>query len=325
MQPGQNKLVLTTGISGQDGFLCSLHYLKRGYQVVGITKQINQRVRYLQTFRNSFVVINSTSNEYLQTLKTTILQFEPGLILHWASPQPAACEKDIQSSLTFVLRTIECIFESAGALSRLGKKTKVFVPGSSEVFKKDGSGKDVLSLESEKSPYAMLKIEARALCRNMSESVSVDTLFGILFSHESPLREQGFLTRQIFEYLKNAQNESPLIVGSLQTARDWSWAIEVIGIIADILEQCAGYTEYVIGSGVLTTLEELINLFSHALGITNFNNVKIEIDSTRVAMSEICGSYAEGYNVALTSLKPTTWVRKYVELANNEFIGLIDR
>ena len=88
---------------------------------------------------------------------------------------------------------------------------------------------------------------------------------GILFNHESEFRPDEYLIMKIINAAINIKNKNQklLEVGSLELIRDWGYAKDYTLAMKMILEKKPG-EDYVIGSGVGTSIKEIVNyVFSY--------------------------------------------------------------
>ena len=308
---------LVTGITGQDGFLSAKMLLTRNVKVLGFSRQFNSRIHLLEKNDPSFSSFVPKRN-YFSELKDEILRFRPHLILHWAGPQPKEVEENEVLANRFAESSLCAIFEAASQVRLDQEAVKIMVPGSSEFFHKDGLPKNIESNLRSDTPYARNKILIRSTTKKLSEVHGLSVFFPILYSHDSPLRDRTFLSRQIYDFFLNIQHSyETLRIGPLETMRDWSWAEEVIEIVIFQTLQNVGFKEVVVGHGRLTSIDKMIELFAKSMDLNFHYQSRVIIDSQRVRPQEILGSYpdSESKNTILTSQPPSEWIPKYVRQA----------
>jgi GDPmannose 4,6-dehydratase len=145
-------------------------------------------------------------------------------------------------------------------------------------------GGDVVHDESSalapQSPYAAAKAAAHLLCRSYRESYDVRIACGVLFNHESHRRGSRFLTRKVADHLHGIRDSgarTPLFVGNLTAQRDWGFAPDYVDGMVLILRQTdvrevpdepAFYRDYVLGTGRLHAVWELIDRAFGLAGLT---------------------------------------------------------
>ena len=84
---------------------------------------------------------------------------------------------------------------------------------------------------------------------------------GILYNHESPIRHEKFLPRKITKSVARIKSgqQSELILGDLAISRDWSYAGDIVKSMFLMLEQDEP-KDYVVGSGILHSPEDILNI-----------------------------------------------------------------
>jgi GDPmannose 4,6-dehydratase len=133
------------------------------------------------------------------------------------------------------------------------------------------------------SPYAAAKAAAHLLCDAYRRAYGLRIACGILFNHESRRRSGAFLTRKVVDHVRNVRSRpdidlkaaEPLAVGNLAAQRDWGFAPDYVDGIIRVARQIAAraavlgrspeadtganYRDYVLGSGQLHAVWELID------------------------------------------------------------------
>ncbi len=132
---------------------------------------------------------------------------------------------------------------------------------------------------------------------------------GILFNHESPIRGETFVTRKITRAVAKIGLglQNCLYVGNLSAQRDWGHAKDYIVAMWLMLQQDKA-EDYVIATGVTTTVREFIKMAFGELGIDiefsgkdeNERGVIIDIDQQKV---ESLGLNPDGLKFGQTVVK----------------------
>ena len=85
-----------------------------------------------------------------------------------------------------------------------------------------------------RSVYGAAKVAAHSLVKVYRESYNLEAYCGILFNHESERRHESFVTRKITKAIAKISKElkrglvpTPLVLGNLDTKRDWSHAYDM--------------------------------------------------------------------------------------------------
>jgi GDPmannose 4,6-dehydratase len=92
---------------------------------------------------------------------------------------------------------------------------------------------------------------------------------GILFNHESPLRGETFVTRKITRAACRIALglQQTLFMGNIEAKRDWGHAKDYVEAMWLMLQQKSP-EDYVIATGITTTVREFIVKAFEQLGIT---------------------------------------------------------
>jgi GDPmannose 4,6-dehydratase len=139
-----------------------------------------------------------------------------------------------------------------------------------------------------RSPYAVAKMYAYWITVNYREAYNMFACNGILFNHESPLRGETFVTRKVTRALSRIalgiQNE--VYMGNLSSKRDWGHAKDYIKAMYLILQQDAP-DDYVIATGVTTTIRDFITLAFKRIGIAvEFKGKDVDETGSIVSIDE---------------------------------------
>jgi GDPmannose 4,6-dehydratase len=99
------------------------------------------------------------------------------------------------------------------------------------------------------SPYAVAKVFAHHAVANYRRSYKLNASTAIMFNHESPRRGTEFVTRKISQAVAriSAGRQHELVLGRLDTRRDWGWAPEYMEALPLIAAAPPG--DYVLATG----------------------------------------------------------------------------
>ncbi|MDO7744683.1 MAG: GDP-mannose 4,6-dehydratase, partial [Pedobacter sp.] len=152
----------------------------------------------------------------------------------------------------------------------LQEKTRIYQASTSELY---GLVQAVPQSETTpfypRSPYAVAKIYGYWITVNYREAYGMFACNGILFNHESPLRGETFVTRKITRAASKIGLglQKCLYLGNLSAQRDWGHAKDYIEAMWLILQQDVA-EDYVIATGVTTTVRDFVKMSFAELGIT---------------------------------------------------------
>ncbi len=270
------KTALITGVTGQDGAYLAEFLLKKNYFVHGVKR----RASSFNTERIDHLYQDQHENDVRFKLHYGDLTDSTNLIRIIQETQPdeiynLGAMSHVQVSFEVpeytanadgvgMLRLLEAI-----RILGLEKKTRIYQASTSELY---GLVQAVPQSESTpfypRSPYAAAKLYAYWITVNYREAYGIFAANGILFNHESPLRGETFVTRKITRAAAKIALglQQSLYLGNLSAERDWGHAKDYIEAMWLILQQEVA-EDYVIASGVTTTVRDFVKLAFSELGI----------------------------------------------------------
>ncbi len=257
---------LICGVGGQDGAYLAALLLKKGYAVVGTSRDASaMQRRGLQALGvdHQVEVVSMAPNDFRSVLQT-ITRCRPDEVYNLAG------QTSVGLSFEQPVETIESI--AIGVLNLLeairfaNQPMRLYNAGSSECF--GSTGEQPANEDTPfrpRSPYAVAKACAHNLVSNYRESYRMHACTGILFNHESPLRPERFVTQKIVRAASRIARGSgeTLSLGNLDIERDWGWAPEYVEAMWKML-QLAEPEDLVIGTGRTVSLAYFVErAFSH--------------------------------------------------------------
>lgn len=271
------KVALITGVTGQDGAYLAEFLLKKGYFVHGLKRRSSlfntERIDHLYQdqheqsvrFKLHFGDLTDSTN-----LIRIIQETQPDEIYNLAAMSHVQVsfempEYTANADGIGTLRLLEAV-----RILGLEKKTRIYQASSSELY---GLVQAVPQSETTpfypRSPYAVAKLYGYWIVVNYREAYGMFATNGILFNHESPLRGETFVTRKITRAAAKIALglQNCLYLGNLSAQRDWGHAKDYIEAMWLILQQEKA-EDYVIATGVTTTVREFVKLSFAELGIT---------------------------------------------------------
>jgi len=271
------KVALITGVTGQDGAYLTEFLLKKGYFVHGIKRRSSlfntDRIDHLYQdqhendvrFKLHYGDLTDSTN-----LIRIIQEIQPDEIYNLAAMSHVRVsfempEYTANADGIGTLRLLEAV-----RVLGLTKKTKIYQASTSELY---GLVQAVPQSENTpfypRSPYAVAKIYGYWITVNYREAYDMFACNGILFNHESPLRGETFVTRKITRAASKIALglQNCLYLGNLSAQRDWGHAKDYIEAMWLILQQ-EKPEDYVIATGVTTTVRDFVRMAFAELGIT---------------------------------------------------------
>ncbi|MEZ6044364.1 MAG: GDP-mannose 4,6-dehydratase [Planctomycetaceae bacterium] len=224
-----------TGISGQDGHYLSQLLLERGYQLHGFIHPVEK-----QTITSA--TLHPFDLRQPEPLADLLRKIRPTEVYHLAA------QSHVGKSYAEPLETAR--ITGLGALYMLEgvrqyqdehqQQVRFFQASSSAIF--DDTAGPILDEQSPihpRSPYACAKAFAHLQVQNYREAHGMFACNGILFNHESPLRDESFVTRKITRgaaRIKLGLQEN-LTLGNLDAERSWGYAGDFVKAMWLMLQQ----------------------------------------------------------------------------------------
>jgi len=263
---GNGRTALICGISGQDGTYLAELLLKRGYKVVGTSRDAasaNTAGLRALGIEDSVSVVSMALDDFRSVLKT-IARHEPDEIYNLAGQTSVGLsfEQPVEAIESISIGTLNIL----EAIRFVDKSIRFYSAGSSECFGDTGG---VAATEATRfdprSPYAVAKACAHNLVANYRDAYGLHASTGILFNHESPLRSERFVTQKVVRGAAGiaAGLAERVTLGNLDIHRDWGWAPDYVLAMWMMLQQ-EQPQDYVIATGHTVSLAYFVErAFSH--------------------------------------------------------------
>ncbi|MDN5211448.1 GDP-mannose 4,6-dehydratase [Fulvivirgaceae bacterium BMA12] len=270
------KKALITGITGQDGAYLAEFLLKKNYEVHGIKRRSSSfntdRIDHLYQdpheinvhFKLHYGDLSDSTN-----IIRIIQEVQPDEIYNLGAMSHVKVSFDSPEYTANVdaLGTLR-ILEAVRILG-LTRSTKIYQASTSELY---GLVQEVPQSEKTpfypRSPYAVAKLYGYWIIVNYREAYNMFAANGILFNHESPIRGETFVTRKITRAAARIALglQDKFYLGNLDAKRDWGHAKDYIEAMWLILQQ-EQPEDFVIATGITTTIREFVTLAFKELGI----------------------------------------------------------
>ncbi len=298
------RRALITGITGQDGSYLAEYLLAQGYEVWGLVRgQSNPRVRRVRELLGDIRLVRGDLLDQ-GSLISAVERVQPDEVYNLAaiSYVPMSWQQaELTGEVTGlgVLRVLEAIRVCSGiSASRTlrGSQIRFYQASSSEMF-----GKVRESPQTEqtpfhpRSPYGVAKTYGHFLTQNYRESYGMYAVSGILFNHESPRRGAEFVSRKVSLGVARVKlgHERQLRLGTLWARRDWGFAGDYVRAMHLMLAQDEPQ-DYVVGTGVTHSVEELVDLAFSVAGLDWREHVTVDAAFVRPAeVDQLCADPAK--------------------------------
>jgi GDPmannose 4,6-dehydratase len=265
------RVAIIIGASGQDGTLLS-HYLRRnGCRVVAVT-----RSGVLKS-DGSVDPIDLLNKAEVETLINAVLPDEIYFLAahHHSSDEHAG---DLGALLQQSYETHGLMFLNLlEAIVKYSAETRVFYAASALVFgHPESRPQDEMTPMHPACAYGITKLFGIGLCEMFRRDYGIFCSAGILFNHESALRQQRFVSKKITKAVVAIKRglQSELVLGSLDVEIDWSAAKDFVRAMPAVLALDIPQ-DFVFASGALRTLREFCDIAFSTVGLDFRNHVKV--------------------------------------------------
>ena len=268
---------LITGITGQDGSLMAKELLKNNYQVVGCSRNINDKSIYnlklLEINKEiDFEIGDLLDNKYIAML---FRKHNFNEIYHFAA-QSSVGLSQIEPYNTIKFNTLSTL-NLLDSIKKSSNKIKLLNACSSEVFGTNNNNPlDVLSKFSPISPYGLSKEFGYSTVKLYRETYNLFACSAILFNHESEFRGDNFFIKKLIKQSVALQKgyQEFIYLGNLNVKRDIGYAPDYMHALYLMLKSEIP-KDYIIASGKSTELSEIVRYVFLKLNIS-LNKIKIK-------------------------------------------------
>lgn len=237
------------GITGQDGYYLNELLLKKGMEVIGISRS-----------KSGYIQGNVGDFEFVDNL---IRQKKPDYIFHLAADSTTSHDslfENHQAIATCTLNILESVKNNCD-------NCKVFLSGSAMQFKNIGNPIDESSEFKASSPYAIARIHSVYAGRYYREKFKIPVYIGYFFNHDSELRTERHINKKITNAVNRIKNGSDekLELGNVDVKKEFNFAGDMMNAIWLLVNQ-NNIFEAVIGSGKAYSIKEFVEYCFSKIG-----------------------------------------------------------
>jgi GDPmannose 4,6-dehydratase len=266
---------LVTGIGGQDGSYLAELLLERGYDVVGIVPQLETPYENLAGIRERVELLQADLLDEA-ALTRVLREHAPREVYNLASPSfvPMSWQEPVRTA-EFAAVGVTALLE---AIRAVDPSTRVYQASSSEIF---GEPTEVPQNEDTRlspvTPYGVAKAYGHFIVHSYRRRYGLHASCGILYNHESPRRPVDFVPSKVAHAAAaiSLGLERTLSIGALQAQRDWGYAGDYVEAMWRLVQQDEP-GDFVIASGVLHSVEELVELAFAHVGLDWQEHVEVD-------------------------------------------------
>lgn len=261
------RVVLITGITGQDGsylaeYLQTLTSASLTYRIIGISRQNGKTVK-----------AKNVEYEYgdiqdVGFVTSLIRKWQPREMYHLAGQSSRV--RSIEAPCETILNTGYATCVLLEAIKGYSPHTRFFHASSSEIY-----GLPTHSPQNESlppphplSPYAVAKMTGHYFLQYYRETYGIFGVSGILYNHESPRRNDEFVTQKIAKGIAAilAKKATFIELGNLDAQRDWGHAKDFVRAMHASL-QTEKPQDYVIATGKAHSVRDFCEIGFASVGL----------------------------------------------------------
>lgn len=310
------KVVLITGITGQDGAYLAALLLQKKYQVIGITRSISATKPWRLDYLGITKKITLISGSLLDTkfVVKTLKKYQPTELYNLAGESSVA--RSWKQPVEIHNINFLAVTNLLEAIRLVSPHTKFFQASSAEIF---GQAPGIITEKTNcfdpKTPYGIAKLAAHQTVNLYRDHYGLFAVNGILFNHESPLRDNVFVTKVISQGVAKVATGKlkSFSLGSLVSARDFGYTSDFVDAMWRLL-QMKKPENAVICTGKTHTIAEFVAAAFRVVGIKNWQQY-ITFDPGLVRKREV--KIMQGSHARLTRLtgwKPSHNLNQLVRL-----------
>jgi GDPmannose 4,6-dehydratase len=277
---------LITGVDGQDGSYLSELLAGKGYEVHGLVRpgsKAPDEPFAEHVIRHEIDLLDPAATAAL------VAELQPRELYHLAAPSVVwASWNDPPATIAAITGSIANLLH---AVHEHSADTRVFNASSSEIFRgTELTPQDESTPPATVSPYGAAKLFGNALGQTYRAARGLHCSSGILYNHESPRRPAAFVTRKIVNACVSisAGMADELVLGDLRAKRDWSYAGDFVEAMWLMLQQDEA-DDYVLASGRLHTVGQLVDTVCRKLGVNAHEVMRIDQSLVRAETSVLQG------------------------------------
>ena len=269
------KSALITGAAGQDGILLADLLTAAGYQVWGFVRDGSSGLAMLRERVPSIKTVCGDIRDS-EAVAVALRAAQPNEVYNLAAFSSVGRSWALAQQVVEIntLAVVGLLDELRSFRDETGRDVRFYQASSSEMY-----GTAAHSPQTEetpfhpRSPYGVAKSAAHYMTVNYRESYDMFACSGILYNHESPLREPHFVTRKISMGVAAiaAGKADHLKLGNLDVSRDWGYAPDYVRAMWLMLQQDAP-EDYIVASGRSRSLRAFLRVAFSCIGVDNWSD-----------------------------------------------------
>lgn len=278
----QKNIALISGITGQDGQYLANYLISQNYEVIGLSRSKATNTPFL----DSKVSIIQTDYS-LESLNHILNEYRPKQIYNLAGQTYVGKSWITQEETLNASAILPTLFLRSIIETKL-LDVRFFQASSSEIYANSKNELHESSPIAPINPYGCAKAYAHFMVKSYRENYNLYCVNGILFNHESPLRNDDFLSKKVvttaFDILESKANK--ILLGNLDVKRDWGFAGDYSkAMYLSLTPETAD--DYNICSGSAYSVRELVDYVFKKLNLNYLDYLEINKSLVRNNEREI--------------------------------------
>lgn len=274
------KKAIITGINGQDGSYLAELLLAKGYEVHGIVRREANEDAQHRLINISHIIerinLHVASIDNYLSLYRIIQKVKPDECYHLAAS--SFISYDFDDEISVISNNFIATHYLIACIKELTPSCRVYFAGSSEMFgDPDTKPQNENTAFRPRSIYGISKVSSYYLMSNYRKHHNIFACTGILYNHESPRRGYQFVTRKITSSVAKIYlgKDDRLQIGNIKSLRDWGYAPEYMDAVWRMLQYDIP-DDYVISSGVLHSVEDLLDIAFSVVSLNYKNYICVD-------------------------------------------------
>ena len=275
-----NNIAIIVGDRGQDGTLLRASLEKQGVEVVGIGRdRMSTPVSCTIGLGGEFSVANT--DQVLALVDAIRPREIYYLAAHHVSSEQNGSDNSPSEYEAYHRVHVVGLLNFLWAIRNHLPKSRLFYAASSLIF--NGIHGPIHNEETPFTPvgfYGLTKAQGILICREFRERYGIYAAGGILYNHESVLRQENFLSKKLISSAHRISLglQHELVLGNLSAETDWGYAPDYVEAFQFIL-RASDPDDYLVATGEAHSVAEFAMIVFDCFGLDYRNYVR---ESTEV-------------------------------------------
>lgn len=310
------KTALITGVAGQDGSYLADFLFRKKYKVIGVTMSLNKKnLCNLALFglisKIKLIKGDITDSKFI---KRILLRYRPNEFYNLAAISSVA-ESWQKPELTWKVN-VAAVVNILELIKKYSPAVKLFQCSSAEMY---GNSRSIITEKNINfnpiNPYGASKLAAHLAVKKFREDFGLFACSGIMFNHESPLRDDSKVSKKITLGVARIAVglKKKIVLGNLDAARDWGYAGDFVRAMWLMLQQKKP-VDFVICTGRSYPVRTFVAEVFRQAGIKKWRSF-VEIDKNLLRKKDIRNMRGSYYmSKKILGWQPATNFKKLVKL-----------